>query len=184
MVLLGCLVLPASAVAQPTQNDRTNAAQECRDERGDTDASREAFRARYGTNENKRNAFGKCVSRRAQDEESERQSAHSNASKECREERGDTAASRAAFRERYGTNKNKSNAFGKCVSQKARQKQAAADRRDQQQIESRHNAAKECDEERGDTAASRAAFREKYGTNPNKRNAFGKCVSQKARNSS
>ena len=36
-----------------------NASQECRAER---EADPDAFRAQYGTNENKRNAFGKCVS--------------------------------------------------------------------------------------------------------------------------
>lgn len=42
------------------------------------------------------------------------------------------------------------------------------------------NAAKECAEERGTTAASMQAFADKYGSGPKKRNAFGKCVSQKA----
>ena len=38
------------------------------------------------------------------------------------------------------------------------------------------NAAQECDAER---SADRKAFEDKYGTNHNKKNAFGKCVSQK-----
>jgi hypothetical protein len=173
IVLLVCLAVPATAVAKPTQNDRRNAAQECREERGDTAAEREAFRQFYGTNKNKRNAFGKCVSRRAKDEESERRSARSNAVKECREEHP-----RGQGKPEQG----QANAFGKCVSEKAKQKQAEADRRDQEQIERRHNAAKECDEERGETAESRQAFAEQYGTNRNNRNAFGKCVSQHARN--
>ena len=42
-----------------------------------------------------------------------------NASKECRAERGTTSSSREAFAEKYGTNENNENAFGKCVSQKA-----------------------------------------------------------------
>ena len=40
------------------------------------------------------------------------------------------------------------------------------------------NAAKTCKAER---TADPAAFREKYGTNKNKRNAFGKCVSKTAK---
>ena len=40
------------------------------------------------------------------------------------------------------------------------------------------NAAKGCKTER---KADPAAFRAKYGTSKNKRNAFGKCVSQHAR---
>jgi len=59
------VALPATAVGNPDQVDRKNAAQECRAERGNIAASREAFRIRYGTNKNKRNAFGKCVSKRA-----------------------------------------------------------------------------------------------------------------------
>jgi len=39
------------------------------------------------------------------------------------------------------------------------------------------NAAKQCKAERASIGA--AAFAQKYGTNKNKRNAFGKCVSGK-----
>jgi uncharacterized membrane protein YdfJ with MMPL/SSD domain len=46
----------------------------------------------------------------------------SAAEKACRTERGTTAASIAAFNERHGTNKNKKNAFGKCVSKLSKQK--------------------------------------------------------------
>ena len=54
---------PASAQAADTRRPAiANASQECRTERGATAATREAFAARYGTNANKRNAFGKCVS--------------------------------------------------------------------------------------------------------------------------
>ena len=66
-------------------------------------------------------------------------------------------------------------------SRRPRQKEAAADEQDQQDATAFKNAAKACDAERGDTAESRAAFAEKYGTGPKKRNAFGKCVSEKAR---
>ena len=59
------LAVPSGAIAKPNHGDRVNAAQECRAERGGTDATREAFRVKYGTNANKRNAFGKCVSKAA-----------------------------------------------------------------------------------------------------------------------
>ena len=55
----------AQATEKPTSTDRVNAAQECRFERGTSAATREAFAARY------RN-FGRCVSKRARDEASER----------------------------------------------------------------------------------------------------------------
>jgi hypothetical protein len=110
IVLLGCLAVPATAAAEPTQNDRKNAAQECRHERGNTPEEREAFRANHGTNKNKR-IFGKCVSKRSRDEESERRSARPEAVKDCRERhpRGEGKPE-----------KGQANAFGKCVSQHAR----------------------------------------------------------------
>ena len=48
------------------------------------------------------------------------QSADKNAAKKCKAERGTTEQSIAAFKTRYGTNKNKANAFGKCVSKLAK----------------------------------------------------------------
>ena len=58
---------------------------------------------------------------KALEAKAERKAAKPNASRECREERGDTEASREAFAEKYGTNANNKNAFGKCVSQKAKE---------------------------------------------------------------
>ena len=46
----------------------SNAAQDCRDERA---ADPEGFAATYGTNDNDRNAFGKCVSTHVHDDEDE-----------------------------------------------------------------------------------------------------------------
>ena len=63
---LAALAAPAGAVAaKPSKADKRQAQQECRAERGTTDATREAFRQKYGTNANKKNAFGKCVSQKA-----------------------------------------------------------------------------------------------------------------------
>jgi uncharacterized membrane protein YdfJ with MMPL/SSD domain len=102
--------------------------------------------------------------------------AQSDGEKACRAERGTTAASIAAFAEKYGTNKNKKNAFGKCVSSKSKDEEDEAN-----EDENNTNASKTCKAERGTTAASIAAFAEKYGTNENKKNAFGKCVSKHAK---
>jgi hypothetical protein len=176
LIILGAIALliaaPAAA-AKPSKADKREAQKECRTLRGTTDAEREAFDALY------RN-FGACVSQKAREAKAERKAAKTNAARECREERGDTEASREAFRAKYGTNENGRNAFGKCVSEKAKAKQAEQDAEDAEEAEERKNAAEECDEERGETAETRKAFEEKYGTNGNKRNAFGKCVSQKA----
>ena len=105
------------------------------------------------------------------------QSAEKNAAKACKAERGTTAQSIAAFKERYGTNANKANAFGKCVSGKAKAKKEAA-AEDAADERAEENAAKKCKAERGTTAQSIEAFKQKYGTNANKANAFGKCVSK------
>jgi hypothetical protein len=174
---LTLLAIPTSAVAKPDQTDRTNAAQECRAERGDSAATREAFRVKYGTNANGRNAFGKCVSTRARDEQQEGQTAHSNASKECKAEAAQLGAE--AFAAKYGSGKKGRNAHGKCVSGKAKQLEAAADAEDREQIAARKSAAKTCAAER--KLIGETAFAEKYGTNKNKRNAFGKCVSATAK---
>lgn len=174
---LSLLALPSVAGATPSQTDRVNASQECRAERGDSAATREAFRVKYGTNANGRNAFGKCVSARARDEEQEGKTAHTNASKQCKAEAEQLGAD--AFAAKYGKGKKGANAHGKCVSAKAKQLEADADAQDREQIAERKSAAKACAAERKEIGAD--AFAAKYGTNKNKRNAFGKCVSQTAK---
>jgi hypothetical protein len=99
------------------------------------------------------------------------QQADKNASKSCKAER---ATNPEAFETKYGTNPNKANAFGKCVSGKAKKAGESADA-----DEARENAAaKTCKAER---ASNPEAFKTKYGTNANKANAFGKCVSKLAK---
>src|SRR4051812_14633089 len=98
--LIACLALPATALGHaPSKADKTNAAKECRLERGTTDATKEAFADKYGTNANHKNAFGKCVSRRARDEQAERHAAKTNAARDCRAER---KADPEAFKTKYG----------------------------------------------------------------------------------
>jgi hypothetical protein len=164
---LAMLVTPASAVAGTAKSD---AQKQCRQER--TAMGTQTFRDTYGTNKNKRNAFGKCVSHRTHQNQAAQDAAQKNASKECKAER---KADPAAFQTKYGTGKNKKNAFGKCVSQKAK---AKTKKTEQSQVQAEINAAKQCKDER---KADPAAFEQKYGTNKNKKNAFGKCVSQKAK---
>jgi hypothetical protein len=97
----------------------------------------------------------------------------------CRFERGATAATREAFRTKYGTNKNGKNAFGKCVSAKAKALEDQAEAQDRQDASARKSAAKTCAAARGTTADSRAAFKAKYGKHGH--DAFGRCVSQTAK---
>jgi hypothetical protein len=169
--LLAALIVPAGAIAgEPTDEDAKNASKECKALRGTTDASREAFKQIYKN-------LGKCVSQKAREEAAERKDARTNAAKECKAER---EADPAAFQEKYGKNKNGKNAFGKCVSEKAKAKKAEMDAEDKQEAKEFKNAAKECKAER---EADPAAFREKYGKNKNGKNAFGKCVSSKTKES-
>ena len=75
------------------------------------------------------------------------QSADKNAAKACKAERGTTAQSIAAFKEKYGTNKNKANAFGKCVSGMAKKLEAqAAEDENEAETQAEKNAAKKCKE--------------------------------------
>ena len=74
------------------------------------------------------------------------------ASAACRAERGTTPESKSAFKEKYGTNAKRTNAFGKCVSAGARER--ASDR---------SKATRGCVTERGRTKAKREAFNLKYG---------------------
>ena len=85
-----------------------------------------------------------------------------------------------AFKTKYGTNKNKANAFGKCVSGKSKDK--AKDEKDDDKDEADKDegaAAKACRAERASIGVE--AFAKKYGTNHNLKNAFGKCVSGKSK---
>jgi len=100
------------------------------------------------------------------------------ATKACKAERGTTTQSIDAFKNKYGTNKKKANAFGKCVSSKSKDDDEKAQGDDKNEGSS--SAAKACKAERGTTSQSIEAFKNKYGTNKNKANAFGKCVSGKS----
>ncbi len=155
--LVFALVLPAAAVAKPSpdRGDKRAAQTECKALRGQTAATREAFRALQ-------KSFVACVRAKSAQEAQEEQTAHKNAAKECKAE---------------GLHGRE---FGKCVSTKAKEKEAAADAEDNQDAAAQKNAAKECAAER---EADADAFKANYGKNANQRNAFGKCVSGKARES-
>ena len=170
-VLAAALLLPTGAVAKPDHSDKEAAKAECKAERGKTSATREAFGTKY-------RSFAACVRETAAEEEAEKKAARRNAARECKDERSEDPA---AFRGTYGTNKNGKNAFGKCVSAKAKEKKAKMDAEDAQDAREFKNAAKECAAERGEMGAE--AFAGEYGTNPNGKNAFGECVSGKVRES-
>jgi uncharacterized protein YktA (UPF0223 family) len=168
------LVLPAGAAAKPDAADKRAAVEQCKAERGKTKATRQAFKAKY-------HSFSRCVRQNATEEAAEERAALKNAAKQCKAERADPdfAASHdgKSFDEVYRN-------FGKCVSTKAHEQKQAEDQDDAQEVQAFKNAAKECAAERSDPGFPAAhdgnSFEDFYGSNHNKRNAFGKCVSSKA----
>ena len=172
VALIAGLLVPAGATAKSDDADRRAAKAECKTERGKSSATREAFKAKYGS-------MSRCVSRTAAEEEAEHKKARKNAAHDCKAERDELG--REEFAKEYGTNKNKKNAYGKCVSSKAKAEEAEMDKEDAEEADDRKHAARECAAERDDIG--RDEFADEYGTNENKRNAFGKCVSRKARDS-
>jgi hypothetical protein len=75
-------------------------------------ADKAAFKATYG-----KHAMRKCIKGEPVDTGETTPGEFKNAAKECRAER---EADPEDFQETYGTNKNKRNAFGKCVSGKVK----------------------------------------------------------------
>ena len=171
VVVIAALASPLAALATETPTTESQAtegpspAKACATERASIGAT--PFKQLHGTNADRSNAFGKCVSKKAR----ARAANHANAAKDCRAEQADPnfAASHdgKTFDQFYGTAKGR-NSFGKCVSSKAKAANEAADA-------ATINAAKACKRER---ASDLAAFKAAYGSRPN---AFGKCVSQKAK---
>ena len=171
LAAVALLVVPASAQAALSPSDYKNASKFCKALKSDPPVGLGAtlFKQTFGSPPGHSNAHGKCVSKHAKTVDT----VHASARKDCRAERD---ANPVAFEQKYGTpnsngkGKGKgSNAYGKCVSSKAKAKT-----KDVQ--ENIVEAAKECRAERRSMSAE--DFRKKYGTNHNKRNAFGKCVSQ------
>lgn len=112
-----------SKKTQAAAANRTNAAKACKAEQAMPEADFRAahdgksFAEFYGKNDNDRNAYGKCVSSKAQAATVKQETALLKAAKACKAER---AADRAAFVAKYGGKA--ANAFGKCVSSKNKQK--------------------------------------------------------------
>ena len=105
--------------ARAAAANRINAAKACNAEMNMPEADFRAahggqtFAEFYGKNRNDRNAFGKCVSSKAQATNAQQEAALMKAAKACKAER---ATDRAAFTAKYGGRA--ASAFGKCVSSK------------------------------------------------------------------
>ena len=113
--LVGTMLVPAALAADPVPADFKNAAKYCQALR--TAKGVDAFRTQWGTNPNKMNAFGKCVSatskarakkaddQKADDDEKNEDAAESKATAACKKQQSDNATK---FAQDY---KN----FGQCV---------------------------------------------------------------------
>jgi hypothetical protein len=153
------LAVPAAALAQegtPSPTDLATAA--CKTEKSEMGAKK--FKLTYGAVKSMSKAKQACLAKNGAIAATELK----NAAKECKAER---EADAAAFTEKYGTNHNKKNAYGKCVSSKAKEST-------EEETEDRVSAADTCKKLKAD---DKATFEATYGT---KKNAFGKCVSKTA----
>ena len=155
VAVVALLALPAAALAQDTAPTAKDACKAEKHEVG-TKLFKQTYAAKSAAK-----AMRACVDVR----EPAVEDAAKNAAHECKAER---SADPAAFGEKYGTNKNKKNAYGKCVSSKSTEAT-------EEETEARVNAAKACKARRAD---DKAGFDDQYGT---KKNAFGKCVSATAK---
>lgn len=118
----GALLVPVTAApAKPNDGNASKAASKaCKAER--ETLGRDAFAEKYGTGKNRRNALGKCISQSRRSDVREQREKERNATKDCKAER---ELDRAAFEEKYGSNRNRKNALGKCVSRTVKNDESA-----------------------------------------------------------
>lgn len=164
--LFAAALVPASALGEPVSPpEKESAARTCKALQTSLGAA--TFTATYGSNADKSNAFGKCVSRTVAAERRNR----AEAAKACAAEQADPnfAAGHGGktFAEFYGVGKRGAAAMQRCVKSK-REQETAEDK------QATLNAAKQCKAER---KLDPAAFEAEHG---GKANAFGKCVSKLA----
>ena len=160
-------ILPVAALAdEVTPADKANGARSCQSLK--TGLGVATFASTYGTNADKSNAFGKCVSKWTQLEHQNRVAAETA----CKAEQADAGFAAAhegkTFAQFYGNGKQGTNALNRCVQSK----HAAALAADKQAVT---NAARKCKAER--TSIGVTAFAAKYAP-ADKANAYGKCVAK------
>ena len=112
VALVVAIAVPTALAADPSPADYKNAAKYCKTVRESRGV--EAFRTAYGTNKNKKNAYGKCVSQTAKAKAAKREdakkdddddAAESKATADCEKQH---AADAAKFARDYRN-------FGQCV---------------------------------------------------------------------
>lgn len=167
LIICGALALalaPVAALAAPPPAKA--ASQDCAAMRAKIGAV--AFGQAFGGGAN---AFGVCVSKLARVEQASMTSANAL----CRAEQADPNFASThmgkTFDEFYGVGAKHKNAFGNCVSSKAKASSAG--------VQSATNPARACSALRAQMTPT--VFKQSFGTNANHSNAFGKCVSIVAR---
>ena len=149
-----------SSFAPLDQGNAASAQAACTKEQADasfaTSHSGKTFDQFYGSGAKGKNAFGQCVSSKVQASEAAEQQATPNPAQSCRTSRKTLGTT--TFNNAWGTNANKSNAFGKCVAKTAHD-----------QTTDVVNAATTCRTDATVTSPTAAA------------DAFGKCVSAKSK---
>ena len=166
-------ILPVAALANTaTPADKANGARACQALKASMGAT---FASTYGTNADRSNAFGKCVSAWTRAEHQNRHEAEAA----CKAEQADAGFAAAhegkTFAQFYGAGKNGANALVRCTQAKARAASAA-------ERLATIKAGRQCKTER--KSMGDAEFKAKYGTNASKSNAFGRCVAKLAAASS
>ena len=102
------MLVPSALAADPVPADYKNAAKYCKALR--TSKGVDSFGAQYGTNANKKNAFGKCVSATAKTKAKKREAAddaaedaaEAKATAACKKEQADNATKFASDYKNFG----------------------------------------------------------------------------------
>ena len=163
-------ILPVAALADEASSaDKANGARSCQALKTSLGAA--TFASSYGTNADKSNAFGKCVSRWTHTEHQNRHAAAAACQAEQADANFPASHDGKSFAQFYGSGKKGANAMNRCLQAKRAAESAA----DKQAVV---NAARSCKAERKTMGAD--PFKAKYGTGADKSNAFGKCVSKLA----
>jgi hypothetical protein len=161
VAVLAAAIAPAAALA--STSDQSSASKDCTALQTKMGAT--AFNQAYSS-------FGACVSRFAPLEQNNTASANTACAAQQADANFAATHGGKTFDQFYGTSKSGKNAFGNCVSTKAK----ASSQAEQQ---GRLNPAQTCRAQR--TSMGTATFDKTYGKNASDKNAFGKCVSTVAR---
>jgi hypothetical protein len=162
MSLVVAVAAWAAPAAAPATNATQNASAACTALKAKIGAT--AFTQAYAT-------FGQCVSSLAPLEQQNLTSAQAACSAEQSDPNFAASHGGMSFAQFYGTGKKDKNAFGNCVSTKAKASSVAEGK-------ARPNPSRTCRSLRSQMGATTFALT--YGKNANDRNAFGKCVAKTA----